>query len=712
MEAHVERISNELGLERVQVEATGALLREGCTVPFIARYRKEATDSLDEVAISAIRDRFEALSELDKRKQAILKSLEEHGHLTDDLESSVRAAPTLSVLEDLYLPFRPKRRTRATVAREKGLEPLAKRVYTQVDFDVAREARAFVSVEKGVETTDDAIDGACDIIAEWVSENAQIRDQLRKLFERRGLVTSTAVTGKEEEGAKFRDYFQWEEPASITPSHRMLAMRRGEKEGVLNLRIRPPEAEALNLIARLVIKGKGEGAELVLCAMTDAYKRLLVPSMETEFRLNAKRSADAEAIRIFSENLRQLLLAAPLGEKVVMAIDPGFRTGCKLVCLDRQGGLLQTDTIYPNQGTARTAEAGEKLKMYCDRFSVEAIAIGNGTGGRELESFIRGLSLGIVTIMVNESGASIYSASEIAREEFPDEDLTVRGSVSIGRRLMDPLAELVKIDPKAIGVGQYQHDVDQAALKAGLDDTVVSCVNAVGVDVNTASKELLTYVSGLGEQLASNIVSYRTENGPFATRSELKKVPRLGAKAFEQAAGFLRISGAKNPLDGSAVHPERYAVVKTMAGDVGCSLEDLVSDGTKVERIDPERYVSETIGLPTLRDILLELKKPGRDPREQFEAFSFVEGVDSIQDLEPGMLMPGIITNITAFGAFVDVGVHQDGLVHISEMADRFVKDPTEVVKVHQQVKVRVLSVDLERKRIGLSMKGEERPGS
>ena len=705
MEDYIHMISGELGLTHVQVEAVGKLLADGGTVPFIARYRKEATGSLDEVVITAIRDRFETLAELDKRRQAILKSLEEHGHLTDELSAAVNTAATLSALEDLYLPFRPKRRTRATIAREKGLEPLAQMIHDQGDADPHKEAPSFINAEKGVETTEDAVDGACDIVAEWINEDAAVRDQLRRLFEKKGVLTSGMIPGKEEAGAKFRDYFDWEEPVGRTPSHRMLAMRRGEKEGFLTLRIRPPEAEALDLIARRVVKGKSAASDLVHRALADAYKRLLATSMETEIRLNAKKAADEEAIRIFSENLRQLLLGAPLGEKVVLAIDPGFRTGCKLVCLDRQGGLLKTDTIFPNQGAARTSEAEEKLRKYCDQFSVEAIAIGNGTGGRELEAFIRELALGIPTIMVNESGASIYSASEIARDEFPDEDLTVRGSVAIGRRLMDPLAELVKIDPKAIGVGQYQHDVDQTALKAGLDDTVVSCVNVVGVDLNTASKQLLTYVSGLGEQLASNIVAYRAENGAFASRSELKKVPRLGAKAFEQAAGFLRIRGSKNPLDGSAVHPERYGLVKEMAGDVGSSLGELVSDSSKVDQIEPEKYVSETVGLPTLQDILGELRKPGRDPREQFEAFSFVEGINSIQDLEAGMTLPGIVTNITAFGAFVDVGVHQDGLVHVSQMADRFVKDPTDVVKVQQQVQVRVLSIDLERNRIGLSMK-------
>jgi uncharacterized protein len=705
VEHHIDTICSELALGRSQVEAVGKLLEEGGTVPFIARYRKESTGSLDEVAITAIRDRFETLGELDKRRLAILKSLDENGHLTDELRSAVESGGTLSALEDLYLPYRPKRRTRATAAREKGLEALAQMIYAQGDIDADAEAIAFVSAEKGVETVADAVDGACDIVAEWISEDSSVRDGVRRQFEKKGSVTSSVIPGKDEEGAKFRDYFDWEEPVSRTPSHRILAMRRGEKEGFLSLRIRPTEADALGLISRLVVKGRGTASELVQRSLTDAYKRLLAPSMETEIRLSTKKSADEEAIRIFSENLRQLLLAPPLGEKVVMGIDPGFRTGCKLVCLDRQGGLLKADTIFPNQGEGRDKEAREKIGTYCKSYGVEAISIGNGTGGRELETFIGKLGLGITTVMVNESGASIYSASEIAREEFPDEDLTVRGSISIGRRLMDPLAELVKIDPKAIGVGQYQHDVDQSALKAGLDDTVASCVNLVGVDVNTASKQLLTYVSGLGDQLASNIVTYRTENGPFSTRSELKKVPRLGAKAFEQAAGFLRIRGTKNPLDGSAVHPERYGLVKTMADDVGCSLGELVSGSSEVEKIDPQNYVSESVGLPTLRDILEELKKPGRDPREQFEAFSFSEGVDSIQDLEPGMVMPGIVTNITAFGAFVDVGVHQDGLVHISEMADKFVKDPTEVVKVHQQVKVRVLSVDLERKRIGLSMK-------
>lgn len=703
--SHHQIIAEELSIKKTQVEAVANLLAEGGTVPFIARYRKEATDSLDEVAITAIRDRIEQLAELDKRREAILKSLDENGHLNDALQKKVDGAKTLTELEDIYLPYRPKRRTRATIAREKGLEPLAQKLFDQEDIDPEQEAQAFINPEKEVETLEDALAGARDIMAEWISENQQAREAMRTLYETRGVFRTKVIPGKEEEGAKYRDYFEWEESVSQAPSHRILAMRRGEKEGFLTLRILPPEEEAIASLESLFITQQNAAASQVKTAIEDCYKRLLSTSIETEIRLNTKKRADEDAITIFAENLRQLLMAAPLGQKNVMAIDPGFRTGCKIVCLDQQGKLCFTDTIYPGQGAARDEEARDKLVQYTKKYNIEAIAIGNGTGGRELETLVRDLSLGIPIVMVNESGASVYSASELAREEFADYDLTVRGSVSIGRRLMDPLAELVKIDPKSIGVGQYQHDVDQTALKNSLDDVVMSCVNAVGVEVNTASKQLLTYVSGLGPQLAGNIVAYRDENGPFKTRAELKKVPRLGPKAFEQAAGFLRIQNAKNPLDASAVHPESYSIVDTIAKDLQATLQDLMQQTDLRQKIELNRYVTETVGLPTLTDILEELGKPGRDPREQFEAFSFTEGVNTLNDLKPGMKLPGIVTNITAFGAFVDIGVHQDGLVHVSQLADRFVKNPADVVHVQQKVSVTVLEVDHARNRISLSMR-------
>ncbi|MFO0753828.1 MAG: Tex family protein [Thermodesulfovibrionales bacterium] len=706
-EAHLVVIAKELTLPPKQVRAAALLLAEGATVPFIARYRKEATGSLDEVAVAAIRDRLAQLDELDKRREAILSALEERGQLTDALKEKILAAETLAVLEDIYLPYRPKRRTRATIAREKGLEPLAEIVFAQDERDPAAEAAAFVDAEKGVETAEDALAGARDIIAERVSEDQGSRGQMRGLYQAKGAFLSKVIKGKEEEGIKYKDYYDWQEPVGRAPSHRVLAMRRGEKEGFLILRVSPPEEDALAVLERLFVKGDGLSSRQVRTAVHDSYKRLLSLSMETEIRLAAKEKADEEAIRVFAENLRQLLLASPLGQKRVLAIDPGFRTGCKVVCLDRQGKLVHTDTVYPHQSERLTTEAAAKLRGLCEQFQVEAVAIGNGTASRETESFVRSLGLprAIQVVMVNESGASIYSASETAREEFPDHDVTVRGSVSIGRRLMDPLAELVKIDPKSIGVGQYQHDVDQGALKRSLDDVVISCVNRVGVEVNTASKHLLTYVSGLGPQLAANIVAYRNENGPFRSREELKKVSRLGPKAFEQAAGFLRIRDGENPLDASAVHPESYSVVEAMARDGGCSVSDLMRDEGLRKKIRLETYVSDTVGLPTLNDIMSELSKPGRDPREQFEAFAFAEGIDTIGEVKPGMRLPGIVTNITAFGVFVDIGVHQDGLVHISELADTFVKNPADVVKVHQKVTVTVLAVDLQRKRISLSLK-------
>ena len=708
---HIPKIAQELGLIPKQVQATADLLDEGATVPFIARYRKEATGTLDEVAITAVRDRLNQLMELDKRREAILKSLEERGQLTDELKEKILAAETMVVLEDIYLPYRPKRRTRATIAKEKGLEPLAQRLFAQEDMDVLAEATGFVDPEKGVDSTEDALAGARDIIAEWVNEDQTARARMRDFYSSKAVFKSKVIPEKETEGIKYKDYFDWEEPVSTAPSHRILAMRRGEKEGFLTLRVLPPEDDALSILDGLFVKGEGPASQQVRMSVHDSYKRLLSPSMETEIRLATKKRADEEAIQVFVENLRQLLLAPPLGQKNVLAIDPGFRTGCKVVCLDRQGKLLHTETIYPLQSEKGAADAGSKILEMCERFRIEAIAVGNGTAGRETETFIRSLDLSkkIQLVMVNESGASVYSASEVAREEFPDQDVTVRGSVSIGRRLMDPLAELVKIDPKSIGVGQYQHDVDQGALKNSLDDVVVSCVNHVGMEVNTASKQLLTYVSGLGPQLAKGIVEYRNEHGPFRSREGLRQVPRLGPKAFEQAAGFLRIRDGENPLDGSAVHPESYSIVDAMARDLGCPVLDLMGDEKLRKRIDLKQYVSEKVGLPTLEDILSELSKPGRDPREQFETFRFAEGVEKIEDVKPGMKLPGIVTNITAFGVFVDIGVHQDGLVHISEVSNRFVKNPGDVVKVHQKVLVTVLDVDLERGRISLSMK-DSRP--
>ncbi|MBU2578034.1 RNA-binding transcriptional accessory protein [Patescibacteria group bacterium] len=706
-EAHISNITDELNINISQVRAVSELLEEGATIPFIARYRKEITGSLDEVVITAIRDRLNRLEELDSRREAVLKSLEQNGHLTDELRENVMAASTLAVLEDIYLPFRPKRRTKATIAREKGLEPLALIIFKQEGADPDKEAERFIDPEKGVENIENALSGARDIIAEMVSEDQNARAALRNLFAAKGIFICRVATGKEDEGAKYRDYFDWQEQAASAPSHRILAMRRGEKEELLNLTIAPSEEDAVIMLEGLFVKGSGDDSGQVRIAVHDSYKRLLSRSMETEARLMTKERADSEAIRVFADNLRNLLLSPPLGAKRVMGIDPGFRTGCKIVCLDRQGKLLCHDTIYPHFSEKGAEEAVKKMKDLCERFEVEAIAVGNGTAGRETEAFVKsiGFSGKIQIIMVNESGASIYSASEIASEEFPDLDLTVRGSVSIGRRLMDPLSELVKIDPKSVGVGQYQHDVDQAALKKSLDDVVMSCVNGVGVDVNRASVQLLTYVSGLGPQLAKNIVAYRDEKGPFDSRKELKKVPRLGPKAFEQSAGFLRIRDAKNPLDGSAVHPESYHIVDKMAEDLSCNVEDLIKDPVKRSGIEISRYVTESTGIPTLRDIMEELAKPGRDPREDFEEFAFESGVEKIEDLRAGMKLPGIVTNVTAFGAFVDVGVHQDGLVHVSELSDRYIRDPGELVKVHQKVTVTVINVDVDRKRISLSMK-------
>ncbi|WP_374164254.1 Tex family protein [Arcticibacter sp. MXS-1] len=709
MISHFKKIAEELSLTEKQVSTTVSLLDEGATVPFISRYRKEMTGSLDEVQVATIRDRAEQLRELDKRRDAILKSLTEMGKLSKELEQQLKDAETMTALEDLYLPYRPKRKTRASVAREKGLQPLADLIMAQEKFDVLEEASKYISEEKGVHSDADALAGARDIIAEQISEHAEARSLIRELFLEKGEFESKVIEGKEVEGEKYKDYFDWHEPVKTAPSHRILAMRRGEKELVLSLNVAPQEEDAVAILDRFFVKSGYSKSDQVRLAVADSYKRLLKPSMETEVRLLTKKRADEEAIRVFAENARQLLLAAPLGQKRILAIDPGFRTGCKVVCLDEQGKLLENTTIYPHTGAGGAAEAQKTVEHLVNIHAVEAIAIGNGTAGRETETFVRKLNLpGVTIVMVNESGASIYSASEVAREEFPDKDVTVRGAVSIGRRLMDPLAELVKIDPKSIGVGQYQHDVDQNKLQVSLDDTVVSCVNAVGVELNTASRQILSYVSGLGPQLARSIVEYRNQNGAFKRRTELKKVPRLGEKAFEQCAGFLRIRNAEHPLDSSAVHPERYALVEKMAADLNCKVQDLMKDENLRKKIRIENYVSETVGLPTLKDILQELAKPGRDPREQFEAFSFTEGVNDISDLRIGMKLPGIVTNITNFGVFVDVGVHQDGLVHLSQLANRFVKDPNEVVKVHQKVEVTVTEVDINRKRISLSMKKDE----
>ena len=703
----IPQISRQLHLTQGQVQATVGLLDNGATVPFIARYRKEATASLDEVAIASIRDRLAQLRELLDRREAILASLEERGLLTEKLRKAVLSAETMATLEDIYLPHRPRRRTRATIAREKGLEPLAIYLWDQEDFDVNLAAVEYVNPELGVEKAEEALDGARDIIAEWVSEDGAARREMRKLFRSQGTFSSRVVSGQDLEAAKYRDYFQWEEPVADVPSHRVLAMLRGEREGLLSIHIAPPVVLAISILEGIFVTGEAEASQQVRLAVQDAYKRLLEASMETEVRKETRVRAEYAATKVFAENLRELLLAPALGQKNVLALDPGFRTGCKLVCLDRQGWLLHHDIVYPLLGARGEQEAAKKVGQLCYQYHVEAIAVGNGTGGRETEAFLRWLELGprIPVVMVNESGASVYSASEVARTEFPDKDITVRGAVSIGRRLMDPLAELVKIEPKAIGVGQYQHDVDQKALKKRLDDVVGSCVNNVGVELNTASGELLSYVSGLGPRLAKAIVDYRNSYGPFASRESLKKVPRLGPKAFEQAAGFLRIREGTHPLDASAVHPESYGVVEAIARDLGHPLDQVVGDAGISGQIDPQRYVSDKVGLPTLNDIIEELARPGRDPRQEFEPFYFAEGVNKIEDLAAGMKLPGVVTNVTDFGAFVDVGVHQDGLVHISQLANRFVRNPLDVVKAQQQVWVTVLEVDLERKRISLSMK-------
>lgn len=714
-ERYAAAIAVELGIREEQVRQTGSLIEEGCSVPFIARYRKEATDSLDEVAVLSIRDRLVQMEELDKRRSAILKSLQERDILTDELEKAVRSAPNMTSLEDIYLPFRPKRRTRAAIAIEKGLGGLADRLLKSASgeiqpVDPLTEAGRFIDYEKGVESAEDALAGARDIVAESASEDKRTRTSLRFIFARNGKISSKVIRGKEEKGAKYRDYFSLEEPARSAPSHRILAVFRGEKEGFLSVSALPPSELAVREMEKIFVRNESPASEEVRKAIQDGYSRLAAPSMETELKNALKLKADREAIRVFASNARDVLMAPPLGCASVMAVDPGIRTGCKMVLLDDRGRLLMEDVIYPFSGKKAEEDAGRKVLEILGSHTVDAVAVGNGTAGRETEAFMKGLPLpgNPPVILVNESGASIYSASKAAREEFPDRDVTVRGAVSIGRRLQDPLAELVKIDPKSIGVGQYQHDVEQKLLAQSLEDVVVSCVNSVGVDLNTASPHLLSYVSGLGPSLAANIVSWRDSSGPFRSRSQLKEVPRLGPKAYEQAAGFLRVRDGENPLDSSAVHPVHYGIVKRMASDLGCRVEDLIVNGELREKIDPAAYICPEAGILTLRDILTELAKPGRDPRKNFENVEFAPDIRSIEDLLPGMELAGVVTNVTAFGAFVDIGVHQDGLVHVSRMADRFVRNPGDVVKAGQSVKVAVVEVDISRKRISLSMKMED----
>lgn len=706
-EKHVSLITAALGLQKWQVENTLALLAEGATIPFISRYRKERTGTLDEVAIGSIAEQKGKLDEVEKRRETILKSIEEQGKLTDELKRKIVSSYVLSELEDLYLPYKQKRRTRATIAKEKGLEPLASTLIKQFPGDI--ESLALKYLNDKVESSEEAIEGAKDIIAEWVSEDTRARNTMRRVYGRDAIISSKVAKGKEEEGAKYSDYFAFSEPLKRCASHRLMAMRRGQEEGFLKITIGPNDDEvAIADLEKIFVVNRTPAADIVRDAVADSYKRLLGPSIETEFMGISKEKADEEAIRVFAENLRQLLLSSPLGQKNVLALDPGFRTGCKLVCLDKQGNLVHNEAIYPHQPQNETVAAMKKVETLVEMYKIEAIAIGNGTASRETESFVKRIRFprDIQVFVVSEDGASIYSASPAAREEFPEYDVTVRGAVSIGRRLMDPLAELVKIDPKSIGVGQYQHDVDQTKLKNGLDTVVESCVNSVGVNVNTASKHLLTYVSGLGPKLAQGIVDYRTENGPFASRAELKKVPKLGPKAFEQCAGFLRIDNAKNPLDNSAVHPEAYYVVEKIAKDLGCKVKDLLENEQLRKSIQLSKYVDDKVGLPTLNDIMQELAKPGRDPRSAAKVFEFAPDIHTIDDLREGMVLPGIVTNITNFGAFVDVGVKQDGLVHISQLADRYVANPLDVVKLHQHVKVKVVEVDKARKRIQLSMKG------
>ena len=700
-------IASELGVALKQVENTIGLLNSGATVPFIARYRKEVTGCLDEVQISQIRDKYQQLVDFDKRRLSILDSIKEQDKLTDDIELQLANASSLAELEDIYLPFKPKRKTRATIAVAKGLEPFAKMIFSQNSFDLNLKALDYVNEEKGVSSVDDALAGARDIIAEWISENQQARQRLRDLYSKKATLRSKVLKGKDKQGENYKSYFEWEEQLQKAPSHRILAMYRGENEGFLKLNIAPPEVLVTEILQKIFIYSANDISAQVQLAIKDSYKRLLGPSLETEIRQIFKEKADKEAIKVFTENLRQLLLAPPLGQKNVLAIDPGFRSGCKIVCLDKQGKLLHNETIYPHPPENEVKQSVNKIQSLVNAYKIEAIAIGNGTAGRETERFIKSIRFDrdVIALVVNENGASVYSASAIAREEFPEYDVTVRGAVSIGRRLTDPLAELVKIDPKSIGVGQYQHDVDQSELQKSLEDVVVSCVNGVGVEINTASKQLLTFVSGVGPVLAQNIIDFRNKNGAFISREQFKNVNRFGEKAFEQAAGFLRILNAENILDRSAVHPESYYVVRKMADTLQCSINDLVENEELRKKIKLEDYVTENIGIPTLQDIINELTKPGRDPRKKFDFFEFDKNVHSIKDLQPGMVLPGIVTNITAFGAFVDIGVHQDGLVHISQIANQFVKDPNDVIKLNQKVKVKVVDVDIDRKRISLSMK-------
>jgi len=708
MNRNVKIIAQRLALHDWQVENTVRLLDDGSTVPFISRYRKEMTGSLDEVSIMKIKEYYEKLQELDKRREAIIKSIEEQEKMTPDLLKRIEDAETMTQLEDIYLPFKPRRRTRATIAREKGLEPLAVLIFEQTEKDPESKAELFLNDD--VPDTNAALSGACDIIAEWLNENEKARVSLRRLMERDAFIESKVIKSKEQNGIKYSDYFDWSELLKKCPSHRLLAMLRGEDEGFLRIQITlKREDDAFELLEKLFIKGNNKSSSLVKETIRDSYRRLLAPSLETEFRNISKEKADAEAISVFALNLRQLLLAPPLGQKRVLAIDPGYKSGCKVVCLDSQGTLLHNETIYPHPPQNQTALSVSKIVNLVSAYKIEAISIGNGTAGRETEELVRWIKFDrpVQVFLTNESGASVYSASDVAREEFPDYDVTVRGSVSIGRRLVDPLAELVKIDPKSIGVGQYQHDVNQAKLQNSLDEVVVSCVNAVGVEVNTASKHLLTYVSGLGPQLAKNIVDYRAENGPFKSRKEISKVKRMGEKAYEQSAGFLRIRDAANPLDSSGVHPESYQIVEKMASDLNCTVDELIKDETKRKAIKLEKYVTPTKGLPTLNDILQELAKPGRDPRKMLEEFRFAD-IHSVSDLKEGEIVPGIVTNITKFGAFVDIGVKQDGLVHVSNLSDKYVSDPSTVVKLTQHVKVKILSVDKERNRIQLSMKNVE----
>ncbi len=704
------KIADLLNLNSKDVTATVNLLDEGGTIPFISRYRKELTGSLDEVQIMQIRDEIERLRQLEQRRESILKSIESQNKLSPELKEQILAADTLSKLEDLYLPFKPRRRTKATIAREKGLEPLAQFILEQKSNGIQEEAEKFISLEKEVPTAEEALQGARDIISEMVSENPIVRETMRDLFKKTAIIKSKLIKGKEEAGEKFEDYFEWEEKLMNCPSHRLLAMRRGEKEDILMLDIVVDNEEAIGLIERIILTSRGEAANQIKEAIADGYKRLLHPGIEAEMRILTKHQAEEKAIVVFADNLRELLLAPPLGQKAILGLDPGFRSGCKVVALNKEGKLLEETVIYPHEPQRKTAEAEMVVLAFCQKHNIEAIAIGNGTASRETEQFVRNIDIlpkEISVIVVSEAGASVYSASEVAREEFGEYDLTVRGAVSIGRRLADPLSELVKIDPKAIGVGQYQHDVDQTHLKNKLDEVVGSCVNSVGVELNTASKQLLSYVSGIGPSLAQNIIDYRNEKGAFKSRKSLMEVPRMGEKVFEQCAGFLRIRNGIHPLDKSSVHPESYHIVEKMASDLNCSIEDLVGDKDLRKKIQPTNYVTEIVGLPTLKDILLELEKPGRDPRKSFEAFSFDENVHEIKHLREGMRLPGIVTNVTNFGAFVDIGVHQDGLVHISQLADEFVDDPNKIVKVGQQVWVNVTEVDAKRKRIALSMKGE-----